>query len=390
MDLLVSVCFLKNSPLPTKTLDLRQAGPQLPRDERSEKSGRSIMSPSNPRSVENTGGGGGGGGNNYIEHQVSKMDTLAGVAIKYGVEMVNTKQVCDIKRMNGFATDLQMFALNTLKIPLPGRHPPSIPSPTTTTASRENDTEKSTPCLGQSIGSKPPKEKKVTTAMSTLQKYYGLRSPNLKGKAQGMEMAVYRSRSSESFDQSAVSPLSDPLSHPNKSRHSSIDLLSENGAMADYLAAQLGDGQGEKSDDKSVRRRQKAEVDDGAVTPERLLKGENGGGTRASTGNGLAMRQKSSSRASLQSDSDSGWLNSVPVGMGDSITIMTDDMAVVRKSSSTPSLKDQDSNNTVSIWPTSRWSLTQDLQALSTATMARPIFDGLPKPITGRWKKALD
>ena len=84
----VSVCFLKNSPLPTKTLDLRQSGPQLPRDEGSEKSGRSIMSPSNPRSVENNGGGG-GGGKNYIEHQVSKMDTLAGVAIKYGVEVSN-------------------------------------------------------------------------------------------------------------------------------------------------------------------------------------------------------------------------------------------------------------------------------------------------------------
>ncbi|KAJ0104927.1 hypothetical protein Patl1_19325 [Pistacia atlantica] len=47
------------------------------------------------------------------------MDTLAGVAIKYGVE------VADIKRLNGLATDLQMFALKTLQIPLPGRHPPS-------------------------------------------------------------------------------------------------------------------------------------------------------------------------------------------------------------------------------------------------------------------------
>lgn len=37
-------------------------------------------------------------------------------------------QVADIKRMNGLATDLQMFALKTLKIPLPGRHPPS-PAP---------------------------------------------------------------------------------------------------------------------------------------------------------------------------------------------------------------------------------------------------------------------
>ncbi|KAB1203745.1 LysM and putative peptidoglycan-binding domain-containing protein 2 [Morella rubra] len=55
----------------------------------------------------------------YIEHPVSKLDTLAGIAIKYGVE------VADIKKMNGLVTDLQMFALKSLQIPLPGRHPPS-------------------------------------------------------------------------------------------------------------------------------------------------------------------------------------------------------------------------------------------------------------------------
>ncbi|CAL5362629.1 unnamed protein product [Camellia sinensis] len=48
------------------------------------------------------------------------MDTLGGVAIKYGVE------VADIKRLNGLVTDLQMFALKSLNIPLPGRHPPSL------------------------------------------------------------------------------------------------------------------------------------------------------------------------------------------------------------------------------------------------------------------------
>lgn len=37
-------------------------------------------------------------------------------------------QVADVKRMNGLVTDLQMFALKTLKIPLPGRHPPSSPN----------------------------------------------------------------------------------------------------------------------------------------------------------------------------------------------------------------------------------------------------------------------
>ncbi|KAL0287375.1 UNVERIFIED_CONTAM: hypothetical protein Sangu_2695000 [Sesamum angustifolium] len=64
-------------------------------------------------------GGGVNGGVNCIIHTVSKFDTLAGVAIKYGVE------VADIKRLNGLVTDLQMFALKTLQIPLPGRHPPS-------------------------------------------------------------------------------------------------------------------------------------------------------------------------------------------------------------------------------------------------------------------------
>lgn len=34
-------------------------------------------------------------------------------------------QVADVKRLNGLTTDLQMFALKTLRIPLPGRHPPS-------------------------------------------------------------------------------------------------------------------------------------------------------------------------------------------------------------------------------------------------------------------------
>lgn len=45
---------------------------------------RSEMSPSN---YLQNGGGGGGNGRNWIEHEVSRFDTLAGVAIKYGVEV---------------------------------------------------------------------------------------------------------------------------------------------------------------------------------------------------------------------------------------------------------------------------------------------------------------
>ncbi|KAH0990770.1 hypothetical protein GBA52_002253 [Prunus armeniaca] len=74
-------------------------------------------SSSSPALVGGVGGGEAGAG--YIEHVVSKFDTLAGVAIKYGVE------VADIKKMNGLVTDRQMFALRFLQIPLPGRHRPS-------------------------------------------------------------------------------------------------------------------------------------------------------------------------------------------------------------------------------------------------------------------------
>lgn len=34
-------------------------------------------------------------------------------------------QVSDVKKLNGLVSDVQMFALKTLYIPLPGRHPPS-------------------------------------------------------------------------------------------------------------------------------------------------------------------------------------------------------------------------------------------------------------------------
>ncbi|KAI5060891.1 hypothetical protein GOP47_0023396 [Adiantum capillus-veneris] len=63
-------------------------------------------------------------GKDYLEHRVSNHDTLAGVAIKYGVE------VADVKRANGLATDLHMFAHQTLKIPVQGRHVKHVPSRT--------------------------------------------------------------------------------------------------------------------------------------------------------------------------------------------------------------------------------------------------------------------
>ncbi|GAU41817.1 hypothetical protein TSUD_299830 [Trifolium subterraneum] len=238
------------------------------------------MSPSN--GLHNGGGSGGGNGLSYIEHHVSKFDTLAGVAIKYGVE------VADVKRMNGLATDLQMFALQTLRIPLPGRHPPS-PVPDEPTKLRI-----------------PPKENRI------------------------------RSKGGD-----------------------------------------IGDGGADKSDEKSVRRRQKADVDNGGTTPERLFKegnNSNGSNGSSSTGKTFSMRPKSASRASLFSETESGWLDSIPVGLGESI--FTDGLSGVRKSSSASSLREQEKyNSAATAWP----------------TISKPIFDGLPIPITGRRSKtALD
>ena len=265
---------------------------------------------------------------------------------------------------------------------------------------RGNSTEKTSSHLGQSniLGSfQLPRSKtpqQVSPAMSTLQKFYGLQSPNLKDTAEGTEMSVYKTGSSDYFDDELLlktSPISGPPSnHHQNSRNSVNGFLPENGQVVEHWnLAEPGDGEGEKSDEKPVRRRPKPEVDSGAGTPERLLKGENSGGSSgfsASTGKGLAMRPKSASRTTLFSDSESGWLNSIPVGLGDSI--IADGLSAVRKSSSTSSLKDQETNNSTSAWPTSKWSLKPDLQSLSTAAITRPIFDGLPKPISGRRNKA--
>ncbi|KAE9600185.1 putative LysM domain-containing protein [Lupinus albus] len=330
------------------------------------------MSPSN--GVQNNGGG--GNGLNCIEHQVSKFDTLAGVAIKYGVE------VADIKRMNGLASDLQMFALKTLRIPLPGRHPPSpIPVLPNGHAKQGGDRfERKSPPTGkaamkESLQSSRVKalEEEISPAMTILRKYYGLESSKSRDTFEGTEMDAYTSACSDH----------------SKSTNLVYDLLTGNDAVPEYLSpSEIGDARGEKYDDKSVRRRQKADADSGGGTPERILKeGNSSGGSNgfSSTGKPLSGRTKSASRAVLFPESESGWLDSLAMGLGESI--LTDGFSGVRKSSSASSLREQEKNNSAAtVWPP-RWSLKPDLQA----AIGKPIFDGLPIPITGRrGKTALD
>lgn len=334
-----------------------------------------------------------GGACGYIEHPVSKLDTLAGIAIKYGVE------VADIKKMNGLVTDLQMFALKSLRIPLPGRHPPSPCLSNGSITSRQSSSDHAQPRLGhgdlfesfQSLRVKSP-PRKVSPAMSCLQGFYGLKPTDQKTSREGFEMAVYRKGGSHCVEDRPFPSSSPPsnlaLSHHRKSKSLVNELLDENGKHVETLpVAEERNGDSDKSSEKLLRRRQKSEADFNSRTPEKLLEdNSSSGGLLSKTGKGLALRFKAASRTTWTSDMETNGLNPIPIGMGDSV--VADSSSGVRKSSSTSSLQDQDNGCSSSIWTTTRWTLKPDLQALSTTAIAKPIFDGLPKPTPARRNKA--
>lgn len=137
-------------------------------------------------------------------------------------------------------------------------------------------------------------------------------------------------------------------------------------------------------------RRRRSEIDLQNQTPELLLKPDtgnttSGGAFAAAGGKGLALRPKAASRTAGDSD---GYPSMPPLKLGESL--ITESSGGVKKSSSSPSFHEMQNNGSAtssSIWPTSMLNLTADLQA-STAAITRPIFDGLPKPISGRKNKA--
>ncbi|RDY08626.1 LysM and putative peptidoglycan-binding domain-containing protein 2, partial [Mucuna pruriens] len=315
-------------------------------------------------------------GVSYIEHHVSKFDTLAGVAIKYGVE------VADVKKMNSLVTDHQMFALKTLHIPLPGRHPPSPCLSNGSNTPTHGNLDHSPPVQAhrdlfesfQSLRIKSSR-RKVSPAMSSLQGYYGLR---------------LTSSPSEDGSFSRNTPMSDrPLSRHRKSK-SLVNVILE-GIMEksdttpgpETMEVVSG-----KWNDKLIQRRQKS-VADFTRIPELLMRDDNSssGGLPSRKGKGLALRQKAVSRIAMTNDFEPIGLSPVAMSVGDA-SLNDGSSSGVRKSSSTSCLQDQDNTGSSSIWPTSMWSLKPDLQALSTAAIGKPIFDGLPKPLTGRKNKA--
>ncbi|CAN6286004.1 unnamed protein product [Urochloa humidicola] len=271
----------------------------------------------------------------YVLHRVCRFDTLAGVAIKYGVE------VADVKRANGLTTDLQMFAHKTLRVPLHGRHQPAAAtissSPSHADRARSKNAASFDPFL------KPPRST-VSPSMSLLQGYYGL-TPAPKGNltSEGTEMVTYTN------------------GHHRKARSLSSSFSLEN-----------GDGNWETDDtEKPIRRRQKADV-------ELTTREDNGGGLLARAGQGLAMRPKSGSRAdtnSSQQDILATWMPSYGDGLH-----------AVKKSSSTPEFQDSDSISIASVWLKSKWNLKPDA---FTLTLPLPLFDGIPKPLLDSIPKPL-
>ncbi|KAG0457330.1 hypothetical protein HPP92_022487 [Vanilla planifolia] len=202
-------------------------------------------------------------GVNYIEHTVSKMDTLVGVAIKYGVE------VADIKRINGLVTDLQMFAHKSLQIPLPGRHPPS---PILSNGSCEDRGKKTPPRQShddvldslQSLKLKSP-PRRVSPAMCSLQGYYGLRQLKKDLSPEGTEMAVYKSGNSFLLEEKTVLKQQDALHSLHRKSRSLVNvILHENGDITGDIS----------ESDRFIRRRSKPDADQSLRTPEILLKEE--------------------------------------------------------------------------------------------------------------------
>ncbi|CAL9782178.1 unnamed protein product [Musa acuminata subsp. burmannicoides] len=310
---------------------------------------------------------------NYIEHRVSKMDTLPGVAIKYGVE------VADIKRLNGLTTDIQMFARKTLQIPLPGRHPPSPCLSNGSFANGSYSRQHTSPHrpsnnvldLFHSLELKTPPSK-VSPAMSSLQAYYGLTPPKKGADTAETEMAVYR-KGCCLADELKEPPFSDPL--PGRHRKS---ICLANGFPPGNGEITKGKNILETAEnnesEKPIRRRQKNDASPSLGATELLLEDNSSDLISVRKGKSLAMRPKLGSRT----DMDMGHPKASP--HGDSV--MADGFVSVRKSSSTSSL--QDSENHSSIWLTSKWTLNPEL-------LARPLFDGLPKPlIVWKNKAALD
>ncbi|WVZ78363.1 hypothetical protein U9M48_026089 [Paspalum notatum var. saurae] len=291
-----------------------------------------------------------------LEHEVSRMDTLAGIAIKYGVE------ISDIKRANGLVSDSQMYAHKTLLIPLPGRPMPSSVRLNGSGQRTKRDAIDSSSKRGQ---------QGLSPAMDTLQRYYGLTSQ--KGNSTmdcSTEMSVYRKSGFHSNLSEALLDFSITPGKKGTDRSWEFEAPVNNGFSASTNGASLtkSDRAPKPKQDGSVRRRQKVEADSNAVDtqddfladPIKVIKS-------------LLPRPISSVRLNMDTGGpdSSQKKGSIPFLSG---------LRPVRKSPSVPDFADAE--NGVSMWrSSSKWSFNHE-------SFTRPLLDGLPNPVSGRRTKA--
>lgn len=293
------------------------------------------------------------------------MDTLAGIAIKYGVE------ISDIKRANGLVSDSQMFAHKTLLIPLPG-----IPMPSSVRLNGSGQRTKRAwaPSHQQnrdaidSLDSSKYAQQGVSPAMDDLQRYYGLTSQ--KGNTPTMdcstEMSVYRKGS---FQGNLCETLLDSSAAPGtKVTDRSWEFEGTDNGFPAMNGANTTKSKGppKPKQDGSMRRRQKVEADSNAADaqddfladPIKVIKS-------------LLPRPISSIRLNM----DTG----IPDSSQKSATSFLSGFRSVRKSPSTPNFADPE--NGVSMRSSSKWSFNHE-------SFTRPLLDGLPKPVSARRTKA--
>ncbi|KAL6873977.1 hypothetical protein ACP4OV_014059 [Aristida adscensionis] len=302
-----------------------------------------------------------------LEHEVSRMDTLAGIAIKYGVE------ISHIKRANNLVTDSQMFAHKTLLIPLPGR---PLPSSMRLNCSGQRMKRTWAPNHQQdrdvidSLDSAKSSQQGLSPAMSTLQRYYGLTSQKENTMDCSTEMSVYSKGSLQSISEPLINSSSAPRAHSTNHSWGYEDPVNGFSATNGDPGA-MNNGANRLKQDGSVRRRQKVEADyqsnttntqdDFLTDPLKVIKS-------------LLPRPISNIRLNMDTGN--------PDSTQKSNISFLNGFKSVRKSPSAPNFADAE--NGIPMWSSSKWTFNHE-------SFTRPLLDGLQKPVSARrTKTALD
>jgi len=293
---------------------------------------------------------------NFLQHEVSRMDTLAGIAIKYGV------QISDIKRANSLVSDSQMYAHKALLIPLPGR---PMPSSVRLNSSSQRSKRAWAPNnqqnrdIADSLDSSNSSQQRSSLAMSSLQSYYGLSSQR---GDDSTEMSSYSKGSS--LDEALLNSSSPPVRTDRiRNLEDTPNCFSATGGSCGVE----GDGATKERQDVSVRRRQKVE----AETSDDLIS------------DSIKMIKSFLPRpiAGTRLNTDRSSPDPVTKSNG---SFLQGFKSALRKSPSASSFAETENNTGVSMWSSSRWAFNHE-------SFTRPLLDGLPKPApVRRGKAALD